>query len=250
MSRAAPIGKVKDYFYRVEFQQRGSPHTHCLFWIEEAPKLNADSDDKVAEFVDKYVSCALPSKQDDEELMEIVGSVQQHSKRHSKSCKKKGTKCRFNFPRPPSMRTFVANPVPVDFDDEDDKSVNTPEHDAKELLKSVWTAVNDERNQQMTTDELFTKIGITQNDFEEANDVLTKKVNIVLKREPQDAWVNHYNPDLVRCWNVNMDIQYITDVYACVCYVISYMSKAEREMGKLLKHAQSEAEEGNQDARV
>ena len=25
-----PIGKVKDYFYRVEFQQRGSPHIHML----------------------------------------------------------------------------------------------------------------------------------------------------------------------------------------------------------------------------
>ena len=36
MSKAKPIGKVKDYFYRVEFQQRGSPHTHCLFWIENA----------------------------------------------------------------------------------------------------------------------------------------------------------------------------------------------------------------------
>ena len=31
-----PIGKVKDYFYRVEFQQRGSPHIHMLVWIENA----------------------------------------------------------------------------------------------------------------------------------------------------------------------------------------------------------------------
>ncbi len=28
MSKAAPIGKVKDYFYIVEFQQRSSPDTH------------------------------------------------------------------------------------------------------------------------------------------------------------------------------------------------------------------------------
>ena len=25
-----PIGKMKDFFYRVEFQQRGSPHIHML----------------------------------------------------------------------------------------------------------------------------------------------------------------------------------------------------------------------------
>ena len=116
MSRAAPIGKVKDYFYRVEFQQRGSPHTHCLFWIEDAPKLSSNSDDEVTDFVDKYVSCVLPSKEEYEELNEIVSSVQQHSKRHSKSCKKKGTECRFNFPRPPSMRTFVSNPQPMDIE--------------------------------------------------------------------------------------------------------------------------------------
>ena len=26
---------VKDYFYWVEFQQRGSAHIHCLFWVQK-----------------------------------------------------------------------------------------------------------------------------------------------------------------------------------------------------------------------
>jgi hypothetical protein len=34
------IGKVKNHFHRIEFQQRGSPHAHCLFWIEDAPLLD------------------------------------------------------------------------------------------------------------------------------------------------------------------------------------------------------------------
>ncbi len=42
MSPAQPIGKVIDYFYRIEFQQRGSPHTHCLFWVENAPQVDRD----------------------------------------------------------------------------------------------------------------------------------------------------------------------------------------------------------------
>ncbi|XP_069109227.1 repetitive organellar protein-like [Argopecten irradians] len=54
MSNAQPIGKIKDYFYRVEFQQRGSPHTHCLFWVEDAPKLDKDDDRDIIEFIDKY----------------------------------------------------------------------------------------------------------------------------------------------------------------------------------------------------
>ena len=65
LSNANPIGKVKDYFYRVEFQQRGSPHTHCLFWIEDAPKLHTDSDSDVADFIDTYVTCEIPPEDDE-----------------------------------------------------------------------------------------------------------------------------------------------------------------------------------------
>ena len=28
MSNAAPLGKIADWFYRVDYQQRGSPHIH------------------------------------------------------------------------------------------------------------------------------------------------------------------------------------------------------------------------------
>lgn len=103
-SSAHPIGEIVDYFYRVEFQQRGSPHVHCLFWIKNAPKIGVNTDEEVIEFVNKYTSCKLPS---DPVLLEKVTSMQQHSKRHSKTCKKGKKTCRFNFPRPPSMRTFI-----------------------------------------------------------------------------------------------------------------------------------------------
>ena len=47
-----------------------------------------------------------------------------------------------------------------------------------------------------------------------------------------------------------MDIQYVVDAYACVVYIISYISKAEREMGLLLGNAQREAsKEGNVSAK-
>ena len=42
-----PIGKLLDYFYRVEFQQRGSPHIHMLDWIENAPKLETNSEGEI-----------------------------------------------------------------------------------------------------------------------------------------------------------------------------------------------------------
>ena len=48
-SSSHPIGEVVDFFYRVEFQQRGSPHIHGLFWIKNAPEYGKDTDEDIAE---------------------------------------------------------------------------------------------------------------------------------------------------------------------------------------------------------
>lgn len=32
-----PLGKITDFWWRVEFQGRGSPHIHMLLWIQDAP---------------------------------------------------------------------------------------------------------------------------------------------------------------------------------------------------------------------
>ena len=51
-----PIGEIADYFDRVEFQQRGSPHIYGLFWVKEAPQYEKSSNEEIVSFVDKYVT--------------------------------------------------------------------------------------------------------------------------------------------------------------------------------------------------
>lgn len=69
----------------------------------------------------------------------------------------------------------------------------------------------------------------------------------MLKRQVDKVWINQYNKSLLKCWNANLDIQYVADAYACIVY-ISYISKAEREIGLLLGNAQKEAsKQGNVD---
>ena len=94
-SPANPIGKIVDYYYRTEFQQRGWPHIHMVAWVKDAPILDEDSDDEVIEFVDKYISCEMPPDTD-VELHEIVSSVQTHSETHTKSCRKTGKTLTFH----------------------------------------------------------------------------------------------------------------------------------------------------------
>ena len=51
------VGQITDYFYRVEFQQRGSPHIHGLFWVEGVPQYGKSSEEEIVSFIDKYVTC-------------------------------------------------------------------------------------------------------------------------------------------------------------------------------------------------
>ena len=104
LSKSNPIGHVIDYFYRVEFQSRGWPHIHCLFWIKDAPVYdrNCESNVAIEKFIHKFINCNIP-----DDVVDIVQEVQTHSRNHSKSCKKNNKTCRFNFPRPPSLRTFL-----------------------------------------------------------------------------------------------------------------------------------------------
>ena len=53
-----PIGEIKDYFWRVEFQQRGSPHIHSLWLVKDAPDIKGRR--KAPGFIDKYISCHVP----------------------------------------------------------------------------------------------------------------------------------------------------------------------------------------------
>ncbi|XP_062621669.1 uncharacterized protein LOC134283235, partial [Saccostrea cucullata] len=247
-SPSEPIGKVSDFFQRVEFQQRGSPHMHCLYWIENAPKLDEDGEEAVCNFIEKYVSCAVPSEKEDMELMNIVLEVQQHSKSHSKSCRKKGTECRFNFPRPPSVCTFINSPL--EEDDTEATDLQKQQSIAKEILLQVWNEVQDEGNKSKTTEDIFSHLGLTQAHYEETHKRLAKKRTVVLERNPNELWINQYNPCLLKCWDANMDIQFVLDPFSCIVYIISYISKSEREMGMLLKQTKIEAEEGNESART
>ena len=264
MSPSQPIGKIVDHFYRIEFQQRGSPHVHALFWIEGAPQIYENTDEEVADFIDKYVTCELPS--DDDTLLDIVSSVETHSKRHSKSCRKNKTKCRFNFPKPVSARTFIckvrectcAAKETGEQSDSENKVICTCLQDMekempKKVAQSILTSVREAMEKEepfASVEEFFASLGINQTIFELAYRRLEKKNKVVYRRGVNEMWINQYSKKLLKCWNANMDISFVTDAYAVIIYIISYITKAEREIGLLLSNAQKEAaKQGNLSAK-
>ena len=63
---------------------------------------------------------------------------------------------------------------------------------------------------------------------------------ILLERQPYEINVNNYNKHFRgNAWQANLDIQCVTIVYACVVYVASYISKAEKILGDILKDVSS-----------
>ena len=78
LSDAEPLGKVTHFFVRTEYQTRQMPHWHCLFWCQDAPVIGVDSDEVVLEYIGKYISCKLPSANDDPILHDLVKRYQTH----------------------------------------------------------------------------------------------------------------------------------------------------------------------------
>ncbi|KAJ8019346.1 ATP-dependent DNA helicase PIF1 [Holothuria leucospilota] len=246
LSPAKPVGEVINYFYRVEFQQRGWPHIHCLFWVKDAPVLGQSENSEVVSFINQYISCELPSPETDPELHEIITNVQTHSKTHSKSCKKGGKVCRFNFPKLPSTQTFMSKPESTCTNDQALKK-GKAEQVFHELWDNVFKILPTSVSEASTFESILQEMNISQTQLQDCCNVMSSKETVYLKRNVKDIWINNYNKHLLRLWNADMDIQFVLDAYSFIMYILSYITKAEHEMGALLKQAQAEARQGNTD---
>lgn len=170
-SEKYPLGKVLDYFARVEFQNRGSPHIHMFLWIEDVPnEISNLTIPTLVRYIDKTICSVIPNCEHDAELFQLVTTLQSHS--HTSYCSK-GFKscCRFGFPKRECEKTFVVGNINLS-----DKN----------------------KGKFYTT-----------------------------KRTSKDVMINSYNPDILRHWRANMDIQMICNAEGAAYYVCSYICKSE-----------------------
>ena len=219
-STAKPLGEIVDYAIRIEFQARGSPHAHCVIWVKDAPEDGEQSNDIVCNFIDQYVSCKVPKE--DGKWKDLVFLLQKH--KHSSYCRT----CRFSFPKPPSTKTLITK------DDAEHDDITQ----ALTVLGKVQKVIA-EGNTDLSLAELLDKAEVTENEYVDA--VSTNGNVVVLKREPDECFINNYNPSVMLAWQANMDIQFVLNAYGCVMYVASYIMKTERSMGELLKRVAAEA---------
>ena len=237
MSDAHPVGHIVDYFYRVEFQQRGSPHLHCLFWVKDAPKIGHNTEKEICSFIDTYVSCNIPDSETDPDLYTLVDKVQRHS--HSSSCMKSGRGCRFHFPKAPTSETLIADIANIETTEPALIKIRKEENAA--ILKKVYDCLAE--HPTYSFDDLLLGAEVRKDVYLKALSQSTSSPTVIPARQPFHSYINNYNPDLLRIWQANMDIQFVTDPWACAMYILSYITKGERQMGELLKHAAEQCKE-------
>lgn len=125
---------IMDSFSRIEFQHRGSPHMHGLFWLKDSPKFDEhdpDSFGRCAGFIDKYISCEA----------EVDGVIHQGHK-HTNCCERKfkgSTKCRFGMPYPPMPSTRILLPFHSDFCPSLKIKAASDLTSIKENVEHLWT---------------------------------------------------------------------------------------------------------------
>ena len=296
---------VNYYSYKTEFAFRGAAHIHGVLWVDwdkcqAVPDENIEDENgnittvchmenirsllsdikddqydadttveklrSVEKFIDQFVTCSLI----DTDIQNTVKEVNCHH--HTRTCRKYGSACRFNFPKYPSVRTIVAAPARLKF-----KDVPPAESEAcmkryRDILKKVKTVLEDhskmetiEKFQQEIIDEYlhghrtdeelqkcmldrlenFLRLAGIQCDkggnripiYEEALMVVKGGYAITYKRDISEIYANTYNKEWLTAWNANMDIQLCLDYFAVITYIADYYAKDDSGTLKYIKEA-------------
>lgn len=219
----------------------GSVHVHWLAWIQNAPTFdpnNADSFKECEEFIDKFITCKK-----DESLGDFYMNLQYH--KCTSTCKKnvKGTEqCRFNYPQPPMRNTRILMPLSETVSKDEKKKLRDLHKIIKEKTEKIAKI-----DENCSFDEFLEYLGISEESYILAVRSLLKRPTVFLRRNVNERKINGYNREMLLLWGAHMDIQFIVSPYGCVKYVVSYVSKSQKGMSKLLKEVSEQVSQGDED---
>lgn len=228
LQKTRVLGRLVDYYWRDEFQNRGSVHNHSLLWAENAPTWKPHhNDQEVCAYVDKYLTCS--SEAVEPELIRL----QIH--KHRRCLKRKGDTltCRYGYPLPPMRRTSVIYPLEM------------PSDTAKADWKTIRSMLHTYKDTDLNFDAFLALCGMDDERYNAAIQCAVRRPTVWLRRTLKDVWVNSYNPDLLKLWRANMDLQFCLDPWAAGIYIASYMLKSMKGLSSLMREAVKSTKRGN-----
>ncbi|GFX27316.1 ATP-dependent DNA helicase [Trichonephila clavipes] len=222
VEKLSPFGKyyVVEYFKRIEFQHRGSPHAHILLWLNNAP-IDAMGNDKIdaITLIDNLISVSSE---------EASGNIKLQTHKHTFTCYKRigangPQKCRFEAPFMPSRSTIILSPM---------QKEEPGFRDYFNQYKSIRVKL--ENKDYLDMDDFYKDNNILSDDH--YHNILRAGINrprVFFKRQPRQKWNNSFNPFILNKIKSNMDIQFITEEYSCAAYVAEYVNKTNRGVSHL-----------------
>ena len=273
---------VQFYTFKVEFQERGAGHIHGTIWLnlenlenlvringklsnpsghsEESNRplkgikkvfeklknnqpLTIQDSDCLVTFIDEFVTVSTDEKKVGKDVSAIVKEVNKHH--HTKTCRKYGNQCRFNYPKPPSPFTIIAQPL----NEKDSAKKNKILRSASEVIKKVMDIVEDDKivaeiiekfNGSSTAErlrEVCKRAKVQYKDYIAALKISIRGYSVVLERDISELFINPFNEHWIRAWNANLDLQPVLDFFAVVTYVTDYYSKDDTGTMEVLKAA-------------
>ena len=186
-------------------------------------------------------------------VSKIVLEVNIHH--HTKSCRKYDCPCRFFYPRFPSVRTIIAEPIRGIDSDKKKKRLKQYEtilskvqdilmdsEVVDEIIKSVGDSVKEpvevyKVNKVRRIEALVEKAKVTLKEYEEALSFTNEGYKVVIERDLTEIYVNSYNVEWMEAWDGNMDMQPTFDFHATITYITDYFGKDDTGLMQVINSA-------------
>ena len=140
-------------------------------------------------------------------------------------------------------QTIVLTPL-----EEYDTFDNDKQKIIKQNAEKIKTQLDSMKyGEDINFEQFLKRLGLNEENYILALRHTIKRNTLFLKRLPSEIRINNYNTELLKAWRANMDMQYVLDPYACATYILSYITKGQRGMSRLLEKATEEVKTGNKD---
>ena len=210
-----------------------------------------DEEAGIIAFIDQFTTVSLCSDEVGKDVVEKVLKVNTH--RHTKTCRKGHPKCRFRYPKFIIWRTILVKPYPA-YEFEEEKENNLKYYadtlakvkevlEDEEIIESIMvkyskkteTKEEYEINRKKRILELLVIADVSECDYVRALSYSRAGYSVHLKRDLDEIYINSYNPEWIRAWDGNIDIQPCFDYFGVITYVTDYFMKDETGTMEVLK---------------
>ena len=204
-------------------------------------KLTEDDIAVLVKFFDFFTTVSIHDRTVGKDVAKIAQEVNRHH--HSKTCRKRGTRCRFNYPKPLSPYTIIAKPIEGK-SPEAKKEILEKNH---ENINKVLDVLEDKDNLEKIMGQFDKQSEIPGDDHDDCKaeriqeackmaDVEYKDYvaalgqteygySVVLSRDVDEMYINSYNAEWLRAWDANLDIQVVLDYFSVITYITDYYAK-------------------------